>query len=142
MSYQEQNLIENNNIININNVINHNEENMDIQNEEEYELEVLIFKLTLYKKFILNYLINKLKNLKYEDIEIIYDKFNTECCICLNKFKKHEDCIYLEKCNHNFHKDCLLKCIESAHFCCPLCRNDYTVDSFIEALHIIENIMI
>lgn len=142
MPDEQQNQIENNNIININNGINHNEENMDIQNEEEYELKVLIFKLTFYKKFILNYLIKKLKNLKYEDIEIIYDKFNTECCICLNKFKQHEDCIYLEKCNHNFHKDCLLKCIESSHFLCPLCRNNYTIDYFIGALNIIENIMI
>ena len=51
------------------------------------------------------------------------EKYEKDCCICLTQFD--EDCIVslLPKCNHIFHKECV---VEWGKYktSCPICRNN------------------
>lgn len=44
------------------------------------------------------------------------------CGICLNENQKFG--YYQTDCNHFFHIDCILKCVEKKFFTCPLCRGN------------------
>lgn len=69
-----------------------------------------------------NICITNLNNIKYIILnEIINDD---DCSICLDEYKIGDE-IYITKCNHKFHKKCIIKYIEYNNnyiFSCPLCR--------------------
>lgn len=47
-----------------------------------------------------------------------------ECVICIEKIK---ECSKIQlKCNHIFHKECIIKCIRKRTRKCPLCRHKIT----------------
>jgi SUMO ligase MMS21 Smc5/6 complex component len=47
-------------------------------------------------------------------------KFQNTCSICLDSFNEYQD-LSLSKCNHMFHKDCVVL-IGFGKQSCPLCR--------------------
>ena len=63
--------------------------------------------------------VNEQKYLTLKDKE----KYDKQCCICLEEFK--DECVVtlLDKCNHIVHKDCV---IEWGKYktSCPICRNN------------------
>jgi len=49
-----------------------------------------------------------------------------QCSVCLDDLEKGELCYRTRKCNHEFHRDCLVNWIaQSGKLSCPLCRADH-----------------
>lgn len=56
--------------------------------------------------------------------KIINEKFkNHTCCICLDEYKSRQHYVKL-RCNHGFHKKCIIKWLKSYNKTCPICRSD------------------
>ena len=57
-------------------------------------------------------------------VEKKYDELESEniCCICLETFTE-KDIIYKLKCNHSFHKECIIVWLLQ-DLSCPLCRTN------------------
>jgi hypothetical protein len=67
-------------------------------------------------------LFEKTDNLELELESSIYDKKdNTNCFICYFDITNGDE-IYKLECNHEYHKECLLKAVEHQHRLCPVCR--------------------
>lgn len=50
----------------------------------------------------------------------------TQCSVCLDDLERSHMCMRTKKCNHEFHKDCLVNWIsQSGRLSCPLCRADH-----------------
>ncbi|KAJ9562641.1 LOW QUALITY PROTEIN: hypothetical protein OSB04_007801 [Centaurea solstitialis] len=71
----------------------------------------------------------KLPTWKYKEIEpdlelgkSIIDSSNTECCICLAKYKEKEEMRQLG-CSHTFHMKCVDQWLKIVS-CCPLCKQE------------------
>jgi len=101
------------------------------------KLAVLIFMLLLlivlsiiYTILYILITIIKIKNKLYNIIKIKWILFNfviknnhsnnDTCSICLEPLKNN---IIITKCNHVFHKKCIIRIINNHHNKCPLCRN-------------------
>ena len=67
-------------------------------------------------------IINNLIVIKIDESEL--DENETDCIICLEKFKKDDDAIYLP-CQHLFHKACLYEWFKIKDFC-PYCKTKVT----------------
>ena len=57
------------------------------------------------------------KNITKEEL-----KKEIECAICLSSHNR-EEILYIEKCNHEFGKECLKEWLKVSRQC-PLCRSD------------------
>ena len=67
-------------------------------------------------------LFEKTDNLKLESESTIYeDEHNINCFICYFDITKGDE-IYKLDCNHEYHKECLLKAVQHQHQFCPVCR--------------------
>jgi len=50
----------------------------------------------------------------------------TQCSVCLDDLESNHTCMRAKKCNHEFHKECLVNWIsQSGRLSCPLCRADH-----------------
>uniref|UniRef100_A0A6C0C7A3 RING-type E3 ubiquitin transferase n=1 Tax=viral metagenome TaxID=1070528 RepID=A0A6C0C7A3_9ZZZZ len=58
---------------------------------------------------------------KLDNIVVLNNLPENECCICLEKYKENDILIKL-KCNHMFHKECLEPWFNNNKKSCPLCR--------------------
>ena len=67
-------------------------------------------------------ILNNLIVIKIDESEL--DENETDCIICLEKFKKDDDAIYLP-CQHLFHKACLYEWFKIKDFC-PYCKTKVT----------------
>lgn len=86
-------------------------------------------------KFISLYLCCKNKKKNYLDKqEMLYRKkteYDNECAICLEKLNDRS-CIYMDKCKHIYHYDCIENYIDNLNhsykneFRCPLCMSNQT----------------
>ena len=45
------------------------------------------------------------------------------CSICLEEYKSRQHYVNL-RCNHGFHKKCIIKWLKSYNNTCPICRSD------------------
>ena len=50
-----------------------------------------------------------------------FETDNDKCSICIESFTKEEIVVKIEKCSHNFHKDCIHKWLQINNSC-PVCR--------------------
>jgi hypothetical protein len=55
-----------------------------------------------------------------------------ECPICYTQLNKLN--YMITKCGHFFCKECIFIYINQENEICPLCRNDYTYDDFVESI--------
>jgi E3 ubiquitin-protein ligase ATL7/58/59 len=51
----------------------------------------------------------------------------TECAICMADYKGNDIIKSFYKCNHIFHKKCLLDCLKKNNKC-PICNHDLSED--------------
>lgn len=66
-------------------------------------------------------------NLRLEIEPTLYEKEeNINCFICYFDITKKDE-IYKLKCNHEYHKECLLKAVEHQHRFCPVCRESLPI---------------
>jgi hypothetical protein len=94
------------------------EERKDMIDMETYNiLKINIKEIINYYKSCLDLDIKIYKKLKKEEL-----KKEIECAICLSSHKR-EEVLYIEKCNHEFGKDCLKEWLKVSTQC-PLCRCD------------------
>lgn len=66
--------------------------------------------------------IKNLRIVEYNDKIKQGDSDCPNCSICIDEFEKGDKVISL-KCNHIYHKDCILKWFEKSKFC-PICRSE------------------
>ncbi len=66
------------------------------------------------------------ENNQFEQIK--HFVFHTECSICLETFKDHDDLALINGCSHLFHKSCLTSALIHKHQC-PVCRKDIMTDA-------------
>ena len=95
-----------------------------IENPTDYQTEIIDFDEQSFVLLLLNYTLNSfdVKNYIFKNED---DNLNDSCCICLEKFKENEQLKKL-KCNHVFHKNCMINWfIEKME--CPICRNNISV---------------
>ncbi len=64
---------------------------------------------------------------QYKHIQKYDSRRETECAICLEKFKRNDIIKEFYKCRHIFHKDCLKNWLKRSN-ACPLCKHDLTED--------------
>ena len=74
-------------------------------------------------------IINRNTNIKFKKIKKTYFQQNEVCCICLDEFNDNNDenIVYMSKCNHFYHKNCITTWIRSGNnqsFKCPMCLGD------------------
>lgn len=94
------------------------EERKGIIEIETYNiLKINIKEIISYYKSCLDSDIIIYKKLTREEL-----KKEIECAICLSKHKR-EEVLYIEKCNHEFGKECLKEWLKVSRQC-PLCRCD------------------
>lgn len=67
--------------------------------------------------------INKMENIIFEKFKTNELCKNTQCNICLEEYED-SDYLILFKCNHYFHKDCIIKWLEDNSNKCPICREE------------------
>lgn len=60
--------------------------------------------------------------------EIKHFVFHTECSICLETYKDHDELCIINGCSHLFHKSCLNSALIHKHQC-PVCRKDIMTDA-------------
>lgn len=76
------------------------------------------------EKINLNYLdvLKGMTNKKpYQKFNSKYGEKHLECCICLDKIEKKD--IFVSKCGHVFHEDCILTNMKNTNSC-PYCRTE------------------
>lgn len=52
-----------------------------------------------------------------------YDTFSISCQVCLESFLNGEE-VFMLKCYHGFHKQCIVSCFLANHMNCPVCNAD------------------
>ena len=101
----------------INNNVNYdnNDDNDDnVNNSSDFEL----------KK---QQLILEMDEFQFKHIKKYDSRKETECAICLEKFKGIDIIKAFIKCEHIFHKKCLKEWLKTSN-CCPLCKHDLSDD--------------
>ena len=72
-------------------------------------------------------LILEMDEFQYKNI-IKYDsRKEEECPICLNSFKRIDIIKVFNKCEHIYHKNCLLDWLKRSNIC-PICKHDLKDD--------------
>jgi SUMO ligase MMS21 Smc5/6 complex component len=61
-----------------------------------------------------------IKNLEINKLE---NNLNIDCSICISALIKDDE-IIKTKCNHTFHKDCIIKYLKEYNNKCPICRTE------------------
>ena len=69
---------------------------------------------------------DKLSYIKWDNINDEYCSrhklvLTNECNICLEKFEKDHVLVHT-KCNHLYHKDCIIKWLKEYSVKCPICK--------------------
>lgn len=64
-----------------------------------------------------------------------------ECSICLENIE-NDDVLFVTKCLHKFHKDCIVKLRENDHYKCPMCREIIFEMPVLPKINIAENITV
>lgn len=82
-----------------------------IQNEQE-DIPIIAKKEEL----------DKMKSFTFKEIVESNEKYLTNCSICLEDFKDNDICLYFNKCNHNYHEECIKKYLKNYSNKCPVCR--------------------
>mmetsp|Transcript_12637 Transcript_12637/g.29853 ORF Transcript_12637/g.29853 Transcript_12637/m.29853 type:complete len:868 (-) Transcript_12637:55-2658(-) len=59
----------------------------------------------------------------YEDVSLASDELDT-CAICLCPYEEGDVRIFSKRCQHAFHKDCILEWLVKSHNECPCCRTE------------------
>lgn len=72
--------------------------------------------LVLMSKIMKNGIINSIQK------DISKYELKDSCSICLEQLDKENETIMVTTCSHLFHKDCILRSLESIHNKCPNCR--------------------
>ena len=112
------NINNNNNNNNNNNDNNNNNNNINLDNTDSYLSQFDDAK----KKIIL-----EMDEFQYKHIQRYDSRKETECAICLNEFIRTDIIKAFYKCDHIFHKRCLLEWLKKSD-CCPLCKHDLKED--------------
>lgn len=65
--------------------------------------------------------LNTLIGIPYKELgELINDKINDKCAICLTDFKEIQDELFVVlECSHVYHRDCIIRVYNNS---CPLCK--------------------
>lgn len=117
-------------IIKIRNVLNIRNINNDINNNDEIIKKIVgengVSKIL--STFVTNYM-NEPSNTNNDVNDLFFcecsediQKNKSECVVCIEDIKEF-DIIFLTKCNHIYHKSCIMKWLEN-NKTCPTCRCD------------------
>ena len=107
-----------NNNSNNNNNNNHNNNNSNLEDMDSY-----LSKFEEPKRK----LILEMDEFQYKHITKYESRKETECAIYLEEFKGIDIIKAFYKCEHIFHKRCLLEWLKKSDFC-PLCKHDLKED--------------
>ena len=85
---------------------------------------LIVYLILIKKKFEL---IVEMDEYQYKHIQKYDSRKETECAICIGEFKGIDIIKAFYKCEHIFHKRCLLDWLKK-HNTCPLCNHDLSDD--------------
>ena len=103
-----------NNISNMNDVTNSINKSINFKNLSDFEKKKL-------------QLILEMDEYQYKHIQKYENREEKECAICIEEFKGIDILKAFYKCDHIFHKKCLLDWLKK-HNDCPYCKHDLTED--------------
>ena len=106
-----------------NNQNNRNNQNNQNEDEQEEENNQNLSDFDKKKK----QLILEMDEYQYKHIQKYDSRKETECCICCNDFIGVDIIKAFYKCEHIFHKKCILDWLKKSNTC-PLCNHDLTED--------------
>ena len=112
-----------NNLNNFNNNINNNNNNNNNNNSNLDDMDSYLSQFDEPKRKI----ILEMDEFQYKHIQRYDSRKETECAICLNEFIRTDIIKAFYKCDHIFHKRCLLEWLKKSD-CCPLCKHDLKED--------------